>query len=358
MNHFSPTRSARAAILVANLLASTAAFSTGLDFTLLNATATSQSRLNLQATGSFAGAALTAAPQFAPGGFNGSGSASTLYNDTGNGSRLAVDLTQQSLRFDGRGGAIARNAVGSLGNTLAIGPAAGGGNGSAAANYGLVFSSPQNVALPPIDLAPIGVPLTLNLGTLTSFDAKVAMRGLTLQPTSDTLALSAFGGPQSFNVSALRFDLGGTADLLIGATAKQSSFVDYLAAGLALTALQSALAGQGVALTIQNNGFIALSYTIGLGLSTAYPDTLWGNASLIDGSLTQVGNTLRLSVPVDFEFAIPTAADFLFSAQYRLSGQLLAQTPFIAVEVPEVPIWALSLFGGLALAWASRRRQH
>ena len=357
MIHSLPTRSARTGVLLAGLLANTAAFATALDFTLFNATAASQSRLNLQATGSFAGAPLTAAPQLVPGGFNGSGSASTLYNDTGSGSRLATDVTQQSLRFVDSSGAIARNATGTLGNALAIGPTAGGASGSAAANYGLVFSSPQNVAIPPIDLTPLGVALTLNLGTLTSFDAKIALRGLTVQPSSEALALSAFGGPQSFSASALKFELGGTADLLIGATAKQASFVDYLAAGLALTALQSALAGQGAALTIQNNGFVALSYTIGLGLSTAVPDSLWGNASLIDGSLAQVGSTLRLTLPMDFEFAIPTAADFLFSAQYRLSGQLLGQTPFIAVEVPEAPIWAMSLFGGLVLAWASRRRQ-
>jgi len=83
-----PTRTACAVTVAAGLLLSPAAFATDLGFTLFNPAASNQSRLTLQASGSFAGAVLTAAPQLAPGGLNGSGSASTLYNDTGNGSLL------------------------------------------------------------------------------------------------------------------------------------------------------------------------------------------------------------------------------------------------------------------------------
>lgn len=356
MTRTPPTRIACAATVVAGLLLSPAAFATDLGFTLFNPAASNQSRLTLQASGSFAGAALTAAPQLAPGGLNGSGSASTLYNDTGNGSRLATGVTQQSLRFVGSNGALARNATGSLGNSLAIGPGVGGASGNAAANYGLVFSAPQNVVIPPIDLTPLGVPLTLNLGTLTSFDTKVALRGLVLQPTSGELPLSPYGVPQSFAASALGFGLTGSADLLLGATARQASIPDYLAAGLTLQALQSALAGQGLNLTVQNNGFVARSYTVGLGLTTALPDTAWSSSSVGTGTLAQVGNTLRLTVPVDFQFTVPTAIDFLFSAQYTLSGQLVGQTPFVAVEVPEPATWALWMLGAAALGAAVRRR--
>ncbi len=349
-------RASTIGLLAAGLLASTVAVATPLQFTLFNASSASQSRLNLEASAQFAGAALTATPQLAPGGLNGLGSLSTLYNDTGNGSRLAGEVTQAGIRFDDSGGAVARNAVGAFGNNLAIAPGVGATSGTAPANYGVKFSAPQNIPIPPIDLTPLGVSATLNLGTLTSFDAKVALRNVVVDAVG-SVPLSAFGGgPQAFDATSLQVGISGTADLLIGATAKQASFADYLAAGLALTTLQSSLAGQGVNLTIQNNGFLALSYTLGLGLSTDLPAIPSGNDGAGAGRLEQVGNTLRLTLPLSFEFAPTTPVDFLFSARYALNGTFIGQSPFVAVEVPEPASGLMAALGTLALFAVLRRR--
>jgi hypothetical protein len=357
-----PLKTARiaAAMVLAGGGALMAAQATPLEFTLVNPSTTLQSRLELTATANLAGGQLTSAPQFAPGGLNGAGSQSTLYNATGgNGSRLAADVTQQSILFQDSGGAIARNATGSFGTNLAIAPGVAGASGTAPASYGVTFSSPQNIEIPPIDLEPIGIPLVLNLGTLTSIDAKVALRGVVVDVTSTgAIPLSAYSATpnQTFDASALQVSLSGTADVLLGATARQANFVDYLAAGLALTTLQAALAEQGVTLTIVNNGFLQLSYTIGFGLSTPLPEAPLANLDASFGTLAQVGSNLRLTVPVSFAVAPATPIDFLFSAEYGLSGTLIGQVPFVVVEVPEPGTWALMGLGVLALGWRARRR--
>jgi opacity protein-like surface antigen len=346
--------------LAAACVAGPAAHATPLDFSLINVSTSLQSRVELNATANLAGVPLVAAPQFAPGGLNGAGSQSTLYNNTGNGSQLNTVVTQQSIGFLDTGGAIARNATGSFGNNLAISPGLGGVSGTAPANYGVNFSSPQSIAIPPIDLTPFGVPLTLNLGTLSSIDARVALRGVVLDVVSAApLPLSAYSATpdQSFDASWLQVGISGTADVLLGATARQASFADYLAAGVALTALQASLADQGVSLTIVNNGFSQLSYTIGIGLSTALPDSLSANSASF-GTLAQVGGNLRLTVPIGFDVLPSTPVDFLFSAQYGFSGTLVGQVPFVVVEVPEPGTWALWLAGLAGLgAWRRARRR-
>jgi hypothetical protein len=249
--------------LAAALASPLAAQATPLDFGLVNVSSSQQSRLQLAVTASLAGAPLTSAPQFVPGGLNGVGSLSALYNATsGNGSRLAADVTQQSIQFLDSGSAIARNAVGSFGANLSIAPGLAGASGTAPASYGVSLSSPQNIAIPPIDLTPIGVPLTLNLGTLSSIDAKMALRNVVVDVTSASpIPLSPCSAvpSQSFDASALQVSLAGTADVLIGATARPASFLDYVTAGVALTSLQAALASQGVNLSVVNNGFFQQS---------------------------------------------------------------------------------------------------
>lgn len=351
------TAAATATAAALFLAATPAAHATPLDFTLFNVSGGTQSRLALSASAQFAGAALTAAPQAAPGGLNGLGSLTTLYNDTGNGSRLATDLTQGTVNFLDTQGAIARNTVGSLGNNLAVAPNVGGTSGTAPASYGVLFTSPQSIAIPPIDLTPFGLTGTLNLGTLTSLDTKVALRGVVVDVTG-MAPLSAYSANplQSFDASLLQIALAGTADVLVGATVRQDSVGDYIAAGLALTALQQTLAPQGVALTIQNNGFVARSYTIGLGLSTDLPAGLAPNLATGAGVVEQIGSNLRLTLPLSFAFTASTPVDFLFSSQYALEGTLVGQVPFVVVEVPE-PAAAWLALAGLALVAARVRRR-
>jgi hypothetical protein len=331
---------------------------TPLNFTLFNVNSSNQSRLDLVATAALAGGELTSNPQVAPGGFNGLGSQSTLYNDTGNGSMLATNVSQQSISFQNTHGAIARNAVGTFGNNLAIAPGVGGVGGTAPADYGVVFSSPQDIIIPPIDLTPLGLTGTLNLGTLTSIDAKVALRDVVIDVVSGSVPLSPNGTyPQTFDASLLQIGITGTADILLGATVKQGGLLDYFAAGIALTALQSTLSGQGIDLTIQNNGLGQLSYTIGFGLTTPLPTTLATNDEATLGTLEHIGGNLRLTVPVNFDIVPTTPVDILFTAEYGLSGKLIGQTPFVVVEVPEPSTLLMGVLGVAALGLVAARRR-
>jgi hypothetical protein len=355
-----------AATLAASVLwiAAPRASATNLNFTLINA-GSNQSRLDLTATAELAGGQLTSDPQFAPGGLNGQGSMSTLYNDTTvpDTSIVKANVTQNSISFPGGSTAIARTATGLLGNNLSIGPGVGGVSGTAPANYGVVFSSPQNIAIPPIDLNPIGVPLMLNLGTLQSIDAKIALRNVVVDVVGGSIPLTPGATyPQSFDASQVQIGISGTSDILLGATLKQSSFGDYLAAGIALAALQPVLAGQGIALTIVNNGIIAQSYTVGFGFTTPLPATLAVNDDATLGTVEHVGPNMRLTIPVKFDIVpetLPAPLDMLLVAHLGLSGKLVGETPFVVVDVPEPSSLVLGglAMGGLGLAAARRVRR-
>jgi hypothetical protein len=347
---------AAAATALALLQAPQPAVATPLDFTLVNVTGGTASRIAVASTAVVGGVPIAAVPQVAPGGINGAGSLSTLWNDTGNGSRLATELTQQGLTFLDTQGALARNASGSLGNALALapGPAAVGATGPAA--YGLRYTQPQSIALPPIDLTPFGLTGTLNLGTLTSLDTKVALRGLQLDVLGSVPLQGAYGGPQSFAAGALQVALAGSADVLLGGTVQQATTADYIAAGIALAALQTTLAQQGATLTVQNNGFIARSYTIGLAQSTALPAGAVPNAAAGTGTIEPAGAQLRLTVPLNFTVAPSTPLDFLFTASYTFDGTLVGEVPFVVVEVPEPGTWALMALGlAVVGCWRARR---
>ncbi len=330
---------------------------TPLNFTLFNVNSSNESRLDLVASADLAGGQLTSSAQYDPSLLYGDGSMSTLYNDTGNGSQLVTNVTQQSIQFPGGSTAIARNATGLFGN-LDMAPGVGGTTGTDPADYGVVFSSPQAIAIPPIDLSPLGVNLTLNLGTLTSIDAKVALRDVVVDVVGGSVPLSPYSTyPQTFDASQLQVGIGGTADILLGATVTQGNILDYVATGVALTALQTALSGQGINLAITNNGFGAMSYTIGFGLTTAFPTTLADNTDATLGTLEHIGGNLRLTVPVDFQVVPSTPVDMLFSAQFGLSGKLIGQVPFEVVNVPEPSSVVLGLLASATLGLVALRRR-
>lgn len=336
-------------------------FATPLSLTLFNLSSSNQSRLEMVATAQLSGSDLTSVPQYAPGGLNGAGSLSTLYNDTAaNDSNLQAEVTQYSIGFPGGSTAVASNARGLLGD-FAMSPNLGGTSGTAPASYGVKFTSPQSTPIPPIDLTPFGINATLNLGTITSLDWTIAFRDVVVDVTSAELPLAPGATyPQSFDSAQLNIGVTGTADSLFGATVKQASLADWLATGIALTALQPTLAAQGINLTIVNNGFLQQSYTIGFGTTTPLPPTSVVNADASTGLLEHVGSNLRLTVPVKFDIvpsSLPAPFDTLLTAHFGLSGKLIGQTPYVNVQVPEPSTIAYLLVIALRVV-AIRRERH
>lgn len=334
---------------------------TPLSFTLFNVSTSNQSRLEMVAAARLSGSDLTSVPQYAPGVLNGAGSLSTLYSDTAaNDSNLNADVTQYSIDFPGGSTAVASNARGLLGD-LAMSPNVGGTSGTAPANYGVKFTSPQSTPIPPIDLTPFGINATLNLGTVTSLDWTIAFRNIVIDVTSAELPLAPGATyPQSLDSSQLNIEVAGTADSLFGATVKQASIADYLATGIALAALQPTLAAQGITLTIVNNGFLQQSYTIGFGTTTPLPPTSVANADTSLGLLEHVGSNLRLTLPVKFDIvpsSLPAPFDTLLTAHFGLSGKLIGQTPYVSVEIPEPGTMAL-LLAVATTAYSMRRPRH
>ena len=147
-------------------------------FTDFNVSTSNQSRINIAATATLSGTPLTEGPQFAAGGLNGDGSESSLYNQTTSNtpSNMGTNLGLFSIGFPGDSESQAANATGLLGNNLAIAPGVGGVSGTDAADYGLLFTSPQDVVIQPIDISSLNIPgiTTLNLGTLTGINLNVA----------------------------------------------------------------------------------------------------------------------------------------------------------------------------------------
>ena len=151
-------------------------------FTDFNVSTSNQSRINIAATATLSGTPLTEGPQFAAGGLNGDGSESSLYNQTTSNtpSNMGTNLGLFSIGFPGDSESQAANATGLLGNNLAIAPGVGGVSGTAPADYGLLFTSPQDVVIQPIDISSLNIPgiTTLNLGTLTGINLNVAVAEL------------------------------------------------------------------------------------------------------------------------------------------------------------------------------------
>lgn len=359
-----------AALAVTTVVAAgSTATATPLTFTLINVNSSNQSRLDLDAAAQLAGGQLTSTAQFPAGtGLNGQGSLSTLYNDTGNGSQLLTNVTQQSITFPGGSTAIARNAVGLLSQNLNLQPNVGGASGSAPGNYGVNLSAPQNIAIPPIDLGLLDPSLAgvmLELGTLTSIDAKFALRDLVIDVESGSVPLSPFSTyPQTFDASQLDIGISGNADILLGVTVTQNGLVNYGAVGIALAALEPVLEGQGIDVTVTNNGYSfgtgTGSYTVGFGMGTALPATMATNDDATPGTLEHIGGNLRLTVPVQFDVTpetLPAPLDMLLTAQLGLSGQLIGQTPFVAVDVPEPASVVMAATGALAIGILAVRRR-
>jgi hypothetical protein len=334
-----------------------------LSFTNIDASGSNQSKIGIVATATLTGATLTEGPQFAPGGLNGNGSEVSLFKQTASNtpSNMAANLGFNIL-FPGGGTAQAANAVGTFNNNLAIAPNVGGTSGTAPADYGVLFTSPQSIVVPPIDLTALGVAGggTLNLGTLTAINLNIALRNFALDLNSAAIPLTPGGVtyPSHFDSTQVNIAVSGTADMSLTATLKQTDLGSFLATNVALIALNSALSAQGVTIVLSNQNFFAFSEQVGIGITSALPVTNAANGDASQGALEHIGSNLRLTLPVKFNVqpTIPAALSTLITANFSMSGQLIGQTP--VVTVPEPSSIALALTGlasMLVMAW--RRRQ-
>lgn len=347
--------------LVASLAWAQSAAAMPLTFKLINPSSTNvnnQSRLNLTATATLSGAPLTSAPQFAPGGLNGQGSESTTYNQVSVPSNLFADVYPGSVNFPGGSVATANNTTGLFGN-LPLKPGVGGVSGTAPGDYGVKFSSPQDIVIPSIDVSSLNLPgiTTINLGTLKSIDLNIALRDIVLDVTSGSLPLSPTATyPKTFASSPLTISVAGNADMLLSAFLAQANFSDFLATGAVLTALQSALSGQGIAIS-SSVSLSPLGYNVGFGFTNPLPITNALNADASNGLLEHVGSNLRMTVPVAFNIqanTLPSPLNTLITANFGLSGKLIGETPFVVV--PEPSSIVLSLVGAVGLIVVGRRR--
>jgi hypothetical protein len=351
-----------AAVLAAATLAATISSSQAapLNFTVVNPSATNQSRLDLTAKVQLSGTPIDDAqilPQVAPIALITLGSMTTLYNDTAtNDSKILANLTQQSIYFGGGSTAVASNGTSTILGPLQIAPGVGGVSGTAPASYGFFATVPQNILLPQIDLNPLGINLMLNLGTLTAIDLKVALRDVVIDVQGPAgLPLAPVGTPpptQFFDSTQLDIGISGTSDMLLGATVQAANIIDYGALEVALIALNTALSPQGISITYTSQ-LLQLKHTIGIGFSTPLPTTFAANDDASQGMLEHIGANYRLTIPVKFDVVpetLPAPLDTLLTAQLGLSGKLIGQTPFVNVEVPEPSTVVLAVVGVAALA--------
>jgi hypothetical protein len=358
----------RTASILATLVAilslfavSNRAFALPVTFTDFNVNSSTQSRINIAATATLNGTNLTEAPQFAPGGLNGNGSESALYNQTSTNtpSNMGTNLGLYSIGFPGNSNSQAANAVGAFNNNLASAPGIGGASGTAPADYGMVFTSAQSIVIPPIDISSLNLGIsTLNLGTLSSINLNVALRNFAINLSSPILPTTGNGAyPQHFDSTQVTVSVSGTSDMSLTATLKQANITDWIATGAALVALQQSLAGQGITLTETGNLF-GLSYQVGFGFSTPLPATNALNGDASQGTIDHVGSNLRLTMPIKFDITpttLPAPLNTLIAADFTMTGQLIGQAPFQVVPEPSsIALAAMSLFG---LAAFARRRK-
>lgn len=240
-----------------------------------------------------------------------------------------------------------------------------GASGTAPGNYGVKLTSPQDIVIPPIDVSALNIPgiTTLNLGTLQAIDLNIALRDTVIDVDSGYIPLLPNGTyPQTFDSTQLNLSITGNSDMLLSAFLVPPTAGDFLATGAALVALQQALAGQGIAITVQAVLFPTPGYNVGFGWRAPLSASGIANDDASQGTLEHVGSNLRLTIPVKFDVVpatLPSPLDTLLTAQLGLSGKLIGQTPFVTVNVPEpasVVLGVMSL-GGLALVAGRRHRR-
>ena len=349
-------------VMVAVFVPAERALATPLTFTVVNPSSSLQSRLDLVVTANLFGGAATTSAQFPSGGLNGAGSLSTLYRDTATtDSKIVTEVTPSAIHFPGGSTAVANNTRGLLGE-FQLNPAVGGAAGTAPGDYGARISAPVNQPIPPID---IGGGVMLNLGTLQSVDVNVVLRDVVLSlATGGPISVSPLATlPQTFSSNLINVGITGNTDINVSAVLKAPDVVSYFINLVALQALATQLAPQGITVSVVGN-FLQQTISVGTGFTSTLPPQLLTNDDATLGTLEQIGvgpgAKYRLTTPIKFDVAatIPTPLDTLIMANFGLSGKLIGETPAVPI-VPEPG--ALGLAGAgltvlLAFGWRRRRR--
>lgn len=301
-----------------------------------------QSEIDLQVSGSAFGGALTVSEQ--------NPNARTRYSGTVDANFHAGFGANSRISFPGTGTAVASNPTGLFGIPFQYSPGIGGGSGTAPANYGVNLTAPANIVLPPIDIPNVG---TINLGTLSQFAVRVALRETQLRVGS-TAQIPIDPVTRQFDASQLSINLSqGFADINGSIRLTQANFASWLAAGAALVALQTSIPDLG--LTVSSNIF-QLYYDVGFGTRIDLSGAGLANNPATPGIVTYNPVTEASSLTIPINTGLGDIDFGLGSINLTLVGQLRgnATVPNI-YHVPEPSALLLtSLSGTLGLLWRRR----
>lgn len=305
-----------------------------------------QSQINLNASGSAFGGALTVTEQHP--------TLVTRYSGT-----IGTDSAPSGTSFVDGGAASALNmrTGGFLNLEAQVTPNVNGGAGTAPANYGLKLDAPVEYDLPEFDLSFLGLGM-VDLGVLQSVQMNVAVRDLVLDFTSPMLSgVSNYSGTFDPTETSVVIDQG-YADITASLVLRQPDLLTKLAIQTTLTLLAGSFPDLGI--VVSTPGFLSLDILVGLGTRI----DLSGIASIPNTATTQgtlntvwnpMGNDIStLVLPVEFAglsgLGLPPE---LLDLTFNFSGTLRA-----TAVVPEASslVMAGAAFvgmGGLAL----RRRR-
>lgn len=314
-----------------------------------------QSQLNLTAGGTILGSTLTITEQQA--------NAITRYNGTVQVGFNGSPAPNGAINFPGGSAAAAVNPTGGFFNTpLPFSPNVNGGAGTTGANYGVTVSAAVGIAIPAFDV-PVGdTTISLNLGTLQSFDMKLAVRDLVLDVEGGNTGIGA-GGVFDANATSIGID-SGFADLNGSLVFNTGSYANRLVVQTALTALVGAVPDLGLVVTAPSL-LNFTDFTVSLGLGTridlaGLAGTAVPNLAATDGSVSFVNLATPSTLILPVDISLPSLEDAglppeILDLQLGLSGQLRATG--LIVDVPEPSSVVLGAIAVTGLALVARRRR-
>ncbi len=321
------------------LVASSTLHANPIDFTLTSTLST----LDLTATGSLFGGALTVAEQ------SGTAKATRYFSPSAGSIKTGLGLTK--IEFPG--GSVARSDVQRNLLNIPVGLRPGIGGNLAATDpgaYGLRMTAPFDIDIPPLPIPNLG---TIDLGRFTGVQLDVALRNLDLDFTSGQIPLAG----TAFDASNVDVEMvSGVADIGLSLVLTANDLISKTVTLLALQTLVGALPAT-IPLSVTTPSIFSLNINIGGGFSVPFTSLGALPNSATGGMLEHIGPNYKLTVPVEFNPLVNLDASLLsllgLDLDLKLTGQMVATAPF--QNVPEPSSWALGLVGTVALAWARRR---